>query len=143
MTVALDSNILIAACVPEHRDMEASLATLEAAGRPIVSLHSLSETFNALTKPAPIGWPPERAAKVVAQFAAELEVTTLSRDDHLSAISRFAASGGIGARLYDFLIGTTAQRAGCRTFVTLNSKHFIALFPDLTILTPSQYLETL
>lgn len=141
MTTLFDSNVLIAATIAEHLDRDASLAALQVEGR-AVAIHSLSEVYNTLTKPKPYGRDPRLVATVVERFATAMTVVGLTHDQHVGAIQRFATLGGIGARLYDYLIGEAARLTDRRTVVTLNAGHFIPLFPDLRILTPAQYLET-
>ena len=70
-----------------------------------------------------------------------LEVLTLSITGHRTALTRFAALGGIGPRIYDFLIGEVALVHGLNIVITWNVRHFVPLFPSLTIVTPAQYLE--
>jgi predicted nucleic acid-binding protein len=143
LKVAIDSNVLIAAAVPEHPDGEASGAALDSLTRPVVTLHALSEVYNTLTKARIYAVSPLQAARLIDQYARQCQVVELGSTQHLAAIQNFASFGGIGARLYDCLIGTAVVAVGASTLVTLNVKHFVPLFPTLTILTPAQYLETL
>jgi predicted nucleic acid-binding protein len=55
------------------------------------------------------------------------------------ATRRYAASGGIGARLYDALIGEAAVLHGIPDIVTWNTGHMRGLFPNLDVLTPEAF----
>ncbi len=60
----------------------------------------------------------------------------------LTVRSRFARTCGIGARLYDLLIGETAIMHGISTIVTWNVSHMRGLFPTLNVATPTQFKAT-
>ena len=55
------------------------------------------------------------------------------------AIGAYAASGGIGPRLYDALIGGAAVAHGIPSIVTWNVGHMRGLFPNLDVLTPETF----
>ena len=55
------------------------------------------------------------------------------------AIRRYAQGGGIGARLYDRLIGEAAAAHAIPQIVTWNGGHMRSLFPKLTITTPKDF----
>lgn len=143
MTALVDTNVLVAAAVVDHPHRGPALAVLERPSHYSVSAHSLLELYNTLTKPRGYGWSPDRAWVVVRQMGAVFDVLVLTATEQLEAIDAFAHAGGIGAGLYDYVIGRVAVHRGIDTIITLNSKHFVPLFPDLTILTPTQYLESL
>jgi hypothetical protein len=58
----------------------------------------------------------------------------------LDAVIGYAESGGVGARLYDRLIGEAAVRAGLRRIVTWNLRRLRGLFPTLDVITPADLL---
>lgn len=142
MTALIDTNVFVAAVVADHPHRDPARAVLERARRHAVSAHSLLELYNTLSKPRGYAWNPRRAGAVVRQIGSEFEVLQLSTAGYFDAVAGFARAGGIGARIYDHAIGQVAIENGIGIVVTLNSSDFIALFPDLTILTPLEYLES-
>ena len=142
MDALLDSNVLVAAAEsahPHHRPSEALFAG-SAPRRFAVAGHSLAETYVTLTRPTAYGWPPEEARAAVASFAADVVLVGLTPAQTLDAVISYASSSGIGARLYDRLIGEAAVRAGLRRIVTWNVGHMRSLFPALDVLTPADVL---
>ena len=138
----LDSSVLVAAAVsshPFHVDAEATVGTKDSF---IVAAHSLAEFYNTLSKPRGYAWPPRDAALAVVQAQRRFEVAALDAREFGKGIAAFAAIGGVGARLYDFMIGYHAIVRDIASIVTLNERDFSALFPNLEILTPAQYLDT-
>jgi hypothetical protein len=59
------------------------------------------------------------------------------------ATRTFAQDGGIGARLYDRLIGEAAIIHEIPVIITLNIGHMRSLFPTLTVVTPKEFGESL
>ncbi len=57
------------------------------------------------------------------------------------AIRSYAQTGGVGARLYDRLIGGAAVAHDIKIIVTWNVGHMRGLFPSLTVLTPKDFVE--
>lgn len=57
----------------------------------------------------------------------------------LDAIRRYAASGGVGPRLYDLLIGQAAVHHAIPTIVTWNVGHMQSLFPGLKVVDPASF----
>ena len=72
----------------------------------------------------------------------EWSVRALDALETLEALSRFAAIGGAGARLYDYLIGHVAVVASAGRIVTWNVRHLRPLFPTLEVLTPKEAIGT-
>ena len=138
----LDSSVLVAAAVESHPFHADAKDALEGDARFTVAAHSLAEFYNTLTKPRGYAWPPRDAALAVAQAERRFEVTALDAREFGAGIAAFAAIDGVGARLYDYLIGYHAVARAIGSIVTLNERDFRALFPKLKILTPAQYLET-
>ncbi len=141
----LDSNVLVAAVTATHVHHTASAALFAegSAGRWAVAAHSHAEAYNTLTKrsgPDPLGRSPADARKAVSGVAAVTVLVGLTPAQTLTAIERFADGGGVGARLFDFLIGEAARQAGLRRVITWNVGHFRGLFTDLRVLTPADAL---
>ena len=57
----------------------------------------------------------------------------------MAEVQRFAAIG-LGARLYDYLIGRTGLLHGAQAIVTFNTRHMRALFPHVSVHTPGEWL---
>lgn len=143
--ILLDSNVLVAALVESHPHHEASNILVDAATAvtTMVAAHSLAEVYSTLTRSnRPYRVAGAVASSVIETLAESLTVAALSVPQTRYAIRRFAALG-IGPRIYDFLIGTTAETFGADTIVTWNTRDFDGLFPALRIVTPAALLPTL
>ncbi len=110
MTALVDTNVLVAAAVVDHPHRDFALAVLEAPRRYAISAHSLLELYNTLTKPRGYGWAPEQAWAVVRQIGTVVDVLFLTAKEQLEAIETFARAGGIGAGIYDYVIGQAAAQ---------------------------------
>ncbi len=144
--VAIDSNVVVAAVVSDHPDHETSAALLISWSPRALAVtgHSFAEAFVTLTKHSRGGvirWPPDRAIAALDAVAERTQLIGLSPAETLAAVRRYAESGGVGARLYDYLIGEAVQRTGIQTLITWNDRHFRSLFPRLTIQTPTEALR--
>lgn len=139
----IDSNAIIAALASEHehhapsRDLIFRIADLRFA----VAAHSYSEAFNHLTKPRGLfRRRPETVRDSLTALRANSRLVGLTPQQTLAAIGRFAELGGVGARLYDYLIGECARRSGLGRLITWNTAHMRGLFPDLEVMTPAEAL---
>lgn len=142
----IDSNVLVAAAGSRHQHFEASAALIgqAAADSYATARHCLAEFYNVTTGryiPEADPLPPEGAWESLEAFTDVLEVLELNGSQHLEAIRRFAALGGRGARVYDFLIGQVAVVNAIPLVVTWNVKHFAPLFPQLRVATPAVLLK--
>ena len=140
----LDSNVVIAAVAEAHEHHEPSNALFRSAGEGIlaVSAHSYSEAYSVLTRKAdssPFKWPASDAMAALESVAMRCLLVGLTHGQTFDAIRGFAASGGIGPRLYDKLIGEAAVHNQIPVIVSWNSSHFKSLFPALTIETPISF----
>ncbi len=143
----IDSNVLVAASILTHQHHEASSTLLVGGdtGDFVTSNHCLSEFYSAATRPlaqSGSAMTPQRALDALAAHRDNLEVLQLSQSEQWVALAHFSRIGGTGARLYDFLIGEIAAIHRIPIIVTWNVRHFIPLFPQLRVVTPSEYLET-
>lgn len=143
MTALVDTNLLVALAVESHRFNPDASRLFASSAEFMIAAHSLAELYNTLTRPAMYAWPPMQAARFVEQLATRVSVRSLSTDQYLDAVQRFALSAGIGPRIYDFLIGEVAVLHQLNVIVSMNVRDFAPLFPTLAIRTPAQYLETL
>lgn len=140
--ILVDSNVLIAAAVATHIHHAQSRRFLETAPRAElgVTASSLCEIYNNLTRPPPrFGMPPKQASEIVAAYASGLTVLAMDVGETIAALRNFAARGGTGPRLYDYLIGATGEAFGASVVVTWNVRHFDGLFLRLRIVDPAAF----
>lgn len=139
----IDSNVIVAALASDHQHFTSSAALINAAvaGHYAIAAHSYAEAYNHLTRQGPRGsaqLAPGEAWMALQHVAALTVLVGLTPEQTLAAVGRYAARSGIGARLYDHLIGETALTRGIRQIVTWNVSHFRGLFPQLDIITPAE-----
>jgi predicted nucleic acid-binding protein len=144
---ALDANCLIAAVSESHsardlvqREVDRRLAASEPM---ILPAHALTEAFSVLTRlPSNDRLSPAQAmAALEAGFLAVGSVSSLDAAAYRVLLTRLAAGGVIGGRVYDEVIAETAARAGATTLLTLNPKHFPSPPAGLTILDPKALVD--
>ncbi len=142
----LDSNVLIAALAEGHEHHVASLALLLAEKRAefAVAAHSFAEVYSTLTRQgdhSPFRYSPEKAWAALESVRAETALVGMTAAQTFDATRDFARDGGIGARLYDKLIGEVAVAHEIPVIVTWNIGHMRSLFPALTVTTPKDFLR--
>lgn len=144
----LDSNVIIASVAEAHEHHEPSIALfglVPAQGFAVAS-HSYSEAYAVLTRKAPSSpfrWSPADAIAALESVAARCVLIGLTHAQTFDAIREFASDGGIGARLYDKLIGQTALMNGLPAIVTWNVSHMSNLFPGLDVFDPVSFAKEL
>jgi len=145
LRLLVDSNVIVAAFVQEHVHHQASARLLnEIDAAFVVAAHSLAEAYYHLSRPERVfvELEPTAVAALLESLIAATEQRALAAEEMMTAITHFAASGGRGARLYDYLIGYSAVLERVDALVTWNVRHFVALFPTMRIATPRQILES-
>jgi predicted nucleic acid-binding protein len=140
----LDSNVLIAALVEAHEHHAPSLNLLVHGGDAqfAVAAHSYAEVYSTLTRrggPAPFQFTPAEAWAALESVRAVTGLVGLTAAQTFDAVGSYARSGGVGARLYDRLIGEVAVAQGIPRIVTWNVGHMKSLFPNLAIATPEEW----
>jgi predicted nucleic acid-binding protein len=140
----LDSNVLIAMLAEAHEHHGPSLALLagESGRQFAVAAHSYAETYSTLTRrgeAAPFRFSPEEAWAALESVRAVTTLLGLTAPQTFDAIRSYAQAGGIGARLYDRLIGETAIVHGIGAIATWNVRHMQSLFPALRVTTPKEF----
>ena len=143
----LDSNVLVAMLAEAHEHHQASLALVLAdpAPRLTVSAHSYAEAYSTLTRRgehAPFRFTAEEAWAALESVRAVTALIGLTPAQTFDTIRNYARTGGVGAHLYDRLIGEAAIAHDLKTIVTWNIGHMRGLFPSLLVLTPKDFLET-
>ena len=126
----------------EHHTASLALLALPTGARLAVSAHSHAEAYSTLTRRvgrAPFAFTAAEAWASLASLRAVTGLIGLTPAQTLEATRRYAASGGIGPRLYDALIGEAAALHGIPAIVTWNTGHMRGLFPDLDVLTPEAF----
>jgi len=107
-----------------------------------IAAHSYAETYSTLTRKgerSPFRFTPEEAWGALESVRAVTGLVGLTAPQTFEAIRSYAQNGGIGARLYDRLIGEAAVAHEIPGIVTWNAGHMRSLFPDLRITTPSEF----
>lgn len=126
----------------EHHIASVALVTGPVSARLAVSAHSYAEAYSTLTRRgdrAPFAFTAGEAWASLASLRAVTGLIGLTPAQTFEATSRYAASCGIGPRLYDALIGEAAVLHGVPGIVTWNIGHMRGLFPDLDVLTPAAF----
>ena len=135
---------MVAIVAEAHERHVASLALLAgpARARFAVSGHSYAEAYGTLTRGgerAPFGFTAGEAWAALASLRSATGLVGLTAAQTFEATGRYAASGGIGPRLCDALIGGAAVVHGIPGIVTWNVGHMRGLFPNLDVLTPEAF----
>ncbi len=141
----IDSNVLIAMLAEAHEHHGPSLGLLIDGhdAQFAVAAHSYAEAYNTLTRRgerAPFQFTAEEAWAALESVRAATSLIGLTAPQTFDAIRSYAHGGGIGARLYDRLIGETAVTHAIPQIVTWNVGHMRSLFPKLTITTPKDFI---
>lgn len=141
----IDSNVIIAALDADHPHHEPSAVLLGQAPLKLlaVAAHSYAETFTTLTRlnaASPYKWPPARAVASLRSVAGSAELVGMTPAQTLDAVLRYGDNGGMGTRIYDYLIGQAAVHAGLQIVVTWNLAHLRPLFPRIEVIDPVQAL---
>ena len=109
----------------------------------LTSAHSSAEAYGTLTRGgerALFGFSAGEAWAALASLRAIIGLIGLTAAQTFEAVGLYAASGGIGPRLYDALIGRAAVAHGISGIVTWNVGHMRGLFPNLDVLTPEAFM---
>lgn len=142
----LDSNVLVAMLAEAHEHHAPSLALVlsdEPAGFAVCA-HSYAEAYSTLTRRgehAPFRFTPEEAWAALESVRAITTLVGLTPAQTFDAIRSYAQTGGVGARLYDRLIGEAAVAHDIKTLITWNLGHMRSLFPSLAVVTPEAFLD--
>ncbi len=140
----LDSNVIIAMLAGGHEHHGPSFALLDGGVRFAISAHSLAEAYATLTRRgphAPFAFTAAEAWAALESLRAVTDLLGLTAARHFDVVRRFAAAGGIGARLYDALIGEAAMAYAIPTLITWNERPMAGLFPALSVVTPRAFVE--
>lgn len=143
----LDTNVLVASVIDFHVHHLPSQALFGLEHVQLfVAAHSYAETYNTLTRRGERGAyrrPAEDAWASLETVASAATLVGLSSAQTFDAIRMFSMRGGIGARLYDHLIGSVAPLCAATSIVSWNTGHLRSLFPDRRVETPAEALARL
>jgi predicted nucleic acid-binding protein len=139
----LDSNVIIAAVaeIHEHHAPSAALLAGQKVVRCSVAAHSYAKAYSTLTRRgdhAPFRFKPDEAWAALERIAALTDLIGLTPAQAFGSIRAFAQSGGIGARLYNRLVGEAAIANDLSAIITWNVRHMRSLFPVLEVVTPAE-----
>lgn len=138
MKVFFDTNVLVAASEqthPHHGPAFQALSRVAAKrDRGYISLHSLAETYAALTRlPVRPRIHPAEASRMIADnIVPHFQMVPIARKDYLEALKAVADGGWSGAKIYDALIVGCAARSGAERIYTFNLGDFKDLAPKLS-----------
>jgi predicted nucleic acid-binding protein len=130
MRIYWDSSALLEAL--HDQKLRAGLDPKKDTTRP----HSLAEIFSTLTKGLSFRYPPDDAAKMIADLAEDLDFIELTKADALSAIKDAKRSGVRGARIHDFMHVYAARKCGATALMTLDTGGFHGIDHGLMIQSP-------
>jgi predicted nucleic acid-binding protein len=122
-----DSSILVPALLPEHVHHAPSFSVFAAATpkRASCAAHSLAEVYATLTRyPGKERLSAEQAGLLVEEIERRFELIWLDAHEYRSVIHSMAATGVVGATIYDGLIAACAIKARADRLYTWNARHF-------------------
>jgi len=129
-----DSNVLIAASIPDHVHHRGSMRLLSRLqnGGGACAAHTLAEAYNTLTKyPKGYGISPADAVLMINHAARTYRLVSLTSSETTRAIEDTAQRGLSGSLIYDALILTCARKINADLIYTSNAGHFRKIAPDL------------
>jgi len=131
----LDTNVLIAASVREHKHHVPSFDLVKAVhvGRVLgyISTHGLAEFYSVITRApfTPRVHPAEAGRFLDDNILPYFELVALSADDYKAVVRSCVNAGLRGGVVFVALHLHSAQKAGCDRIYTLNVKDFRSLAP--------------
>jgi predicted nucleic acid-binding protein len=138
-----DSSTLIAAVSEDDVEHAAASKAWRAAKHRVMYAHGLLEAFAVLSGGRhPAGLAPAEAASLIAANLEEgrVRVVQISAAEVNSLLAQVQRSVVRGGAIYDFMHVCAARKAKADRIFTLNTRHFLAVAPDLggRILHPSE-----
>jgi predicted nucleic acid-binding protein len=107
-----------------------------------IAAHSYAKAYSTLTRRgerAPFRFTPAEAWAALESARAVTSLVGPTAPQTFDAIRAYAQASGVGARLYDRLIGEAAVANGVMAIVTWNVGHMRSLFPALSVTTPTDF----
>ena len=137
MTVFCDTSVLVAACIRKHPHYARARPVLEsiASGEKVgyVSIHSLAETFSALTSVpiTPRILPSEARDIITTNIRKHFQLVAVTPDMYQRAVEVCVGCGLGGGKVYDALLLECARHSNADQIFTFNLQDFRRLAPDL------------
>jgi predicted nucleic acid-binding protein len=134
--VFFDTSVLVAASVAAHPHHARALPLLSRAlqgqDQGLVGMHSLAETFSALTRvPVSPRIHPSEANRIIRlNILACCEPVAAEQEDYLWAIATVEKLGLGGGKVYDALLLACAAKSDVERIYTFNLADFKALAPS-------------
>jgi predicted nucleic acid-binding protein len=129
-----DTNVLIAASIPDHPHHEACnlrLNSLRKSGGACAA-HTMAEAYSTLTNfPKGYGISPEIAFQIIEEASTGFTLMTLTPKEFMRVLEAAASHRLAGAIIYDALLIACARKAEAKWIFTNNHKHFRRIAPDL------------
>lgn len=124
-----DTNCLVAMASISHKQHRATNADRDrrqARGEPmVVVMHCIEEAYSVLTRsPAPMRCRPADAWVWVHAWTKQAVLVDLKPQERLDALHAGVELGIAGGQIHDCLIAACARKAGAKTLVTWNLRHF-------------------
>ena len=136
MTSALlDTSTLIAGMLTDHQYHAEAVAWLAAAkaGRYelVVSGHSLVEAYSVLTRlpRTPKITPAEAKQLLDVNVTSVAKIVSLSGAENVALLDEMVSRNVVGGMVYDAIIARAAELVGVDRLITINEKHFLAVWP--------------
>ncbi len=136
MTSALlDTSTLIAGMLTDHQHHAEAAAWLAAAkaGRYelVVSGHSLVEAYSVLTRlpRTPKITPAEAKQLLDVNVTSVAKIVSLSGAENVALLDEMVSRNVVGGMVYDAIIARAAELVGVDRLITINEKHFLAVWP--------------
>jgi predicted nucleic acid-binding protein len=129
-----DTSVLVPALLPEHVHHEPSFSLFTSATpkKACCAAHSLAEVYATLTRyPGTERLSGEQAGLLVEEIERRFELVWLDAHEYRSAIHSMAATGVVGATIYDGLIAACAVKARADRLYTWNARHFELLGKEI------------
>ena len=137
MTVFCDTSVLVAACIHKHPHYERARPVLEsiASGEitGFVSVHSLAESFSALTSVpiTPRILPSEARDIIATNIKRHFQLVAVTPDMYQRAVEVCVGCGLGGGKVYDAVLLECARQSLADRIYTFNLQDFRRLAPDL------------
>ena len=133
-SIAVDSNVVIAALLSWHQHHEQALRALQEAlnNSAVVPVHVILESFSVLTRlPSPHRLSAQDAGRLLVNtFRGHAKMIGFGPSDLWQLVDLLVERDVSGGTTYDGVILQCARRAGADRLYTFNIRHFSRLDPE-------------
>lgn len=129
-----DTSVLVPVLIAEHPYKQRCQARIAGTSpkNAAIGARTVAEIYSVLTRmPTQARILPEQAIEMLKIVRTRMRVIELTAEEEWAAISRMAALGIGGGRIYDGLLVECARKIQAAEICTLNAKDFRAVAPDL------------